>query len=96
MIDSTFDDIAEVATKQYSKDARKEMEKQLNEFSKVSTNDVVKKLGLPQVLMLFSSSVAKSNKHDIIEEQDVQEAYSLLKYLISRDLVQDFIKFDSI
>ena len=47
MIDSTFDDIAEVATKQYSKDARKEMEKQLNEFSKVSTNDVVKKLGLP-------------------------------------------------
>jgi len=96
MISSTFDDIAEVATKQYSKDARKELEKQLNKFSKDSTNDVVKKLGLPQVLMLFSASVAKSNKHEIIDEQDVQEAYSLLKYLISRDLVQNFIKFDSI
>ena len=88
----------------YSKSAKKEdrnrfriaLRKKLNEFSKVSTNDVVKKLGLPQVLMLFSASVAKSNKHEIIEEQDVQEAYSLLKYLISRDLVQDFIKFDSI
>ncbi|TET28942.1 MAG: hypothetical protein E3J70_08365 [Candidatus Heimdallarchaeota archaeon] len=96
MISSTFDDIAEVATKQYSKDARKELEKQLNEFSKKSTNDVVKKLGLPQVLMLFSASVAKGNKHEIIEEQDVLEANSLLKYLVSRDLVQEFIKFESI
>ncbi len=96
MISSTFDDIAEVATKQYSKDARKELEKQLNEFSKKSTNDVVKKLGLPQVLMLFSASVAKGNKHEIIEEQDVLEAHSLLKYLVSRDLVQEFIKFESI
>ncbi|MBY8994978.1 MAG: hypothetical protein KGD59_10550 [Candidatus Heimdallarchaeota archaeon] len=96
MISSTFDDIAEIAIKQYSKDARIELEKQLNSLSKENPNDVVKKLGLPQILMFFSSSVAKSNSHEVVDAQDVQEAFSLLKYLISRDLVQDFIKYDSI
>ncbi len=96
MISSTFDDLAEVATKQYSKDARKELEKQLVMYAKENSEDVVKKLGLPQVLMLFSSTVAKSNQHEIIDPQDVVEASSLLRYLITSDLVQDFIKYDSI
>lgn len=96
MISSTFDDIAEVASKKYDQNARKALEKQLTFFTKDNSADDIKQLGLPQVLMFFSSSIAKSNSNEIILESDVEEAFALLRYVLTSDFVADFITKNSI
>ncbi|NHK32694.1 MAG: hypothetical protein FK730_15195 [Asgard group archaeon] len=92
MLNSTFHDISEIASKQFSKDARKMLENQLNYFTREYSIDIIKQLGLPQVLMFISSTVAKSNKHEVITQTDVQEAFSFLRYIISRDLLENIIE----
>ena len=89
MIKTTFHEFAEVASKQYDKNAREELEKQLNYFVKDYSIELIKKLGLPQVLMFFSSSVAKSNKNKVIQKTDVEEAFSFLRYLVTRDFIEN-------
>ena len=83
---STFQEFAEVASKEYSNQARKSLEETLNHFAKETTSDVVRQLGLPQVLMFFSSTIAKQNQNKVIQSTDVEEAFSLLQYLLERDL----------
>jgi len=83
---STFQEFAEVASKEYSSQARKSLEETLNHFAKETTSDVVRQLGLPQVLMFFSSTIAKQNQNKVIQNTDVEEAFSLLQYLLERDL----------
>ncbi|MHA1213544.1 MAG: hypothetical protein ACTSSH_13935, partial [Candidatus Heimdallarchaeota archaeon] len=91
MINTTFHDIAEVASKQYNKEAREELEKQLSYFTKECSTKVIKQLGLPQVLMFFSSSVAKSNNHEVIQTSDVRDAFSFMKYIVSSDSVEELL-----
>jgi hypothetical protein len=96
MKNSTFHDIAEIATKQYNKEAREMLEQQLNYFAKEYHIDIIKQLGLPQVLMFVSSSVAKSNKSEVITPKDVQEAFGFVRYILSRDLLENLLENDSI
>ena len=92
MFAGTFTDMAEIASKNYDKNARAELEKQLNFFSKEYPKETIKQLGLPQVLMFLSSTTAKSNKHKNIIASDVAEAFAFLRYLITRDFVEEIMK----
>ncbi|NHJ86243.1 MAG: hypothetical protein FK734_12330 [Asgard group archaeon] len=85
MISSTFDELVEIASKKYDSDARKTLEKQLQYYLREYPTETIKQLGLPQVLMFFSSCVARANEHKIIQTSDVEIAFSLLRYVISRD-----------
>lgn len=96
MRNSTYHDIADIASKQYDKDARKMLESQLNYFAREYSIEIIKQLGLPQVLMFISSAAAKSNNHEIITTSDVQEAFSLLRYIITRDLLENLIEKNKI
>ncbi|MBN1329569.1 MAG: hypothetical protein JXA54_08860 [Candidatus Heimdallarchaeota archaeon] len=91
MINTTFHDISEVATKQYQKEAKEELEDKLKYFLKESSVDIIKQLGLQYVFMLFSSCVAKSNNHENIGINDVNEAFTFLKYILSRDSVENIL-----
>ncbi len=91
MINTTFHDISEVATKQYNKDAKDELENKLKSFLKETSVDIIKQLGLQYVFMFFSSCIAKSNNHDIISTSDVKEAFTFLKYILSRDSVENIL-----
>ncbi len=96
MRNSTFHDIAEIASKQYNKDARKMLENQLNYFMREYDIELIKQLGLPQVLMFISSATAKSNKNEVITSSDVQDAFSFLRYIITRDLLENLIEKNKI
>ena len=91
MFAGTFTDIAEIASKKYDKKARMELEKQLSFFSQEYSKESIKQLGLPQVLMFLSSATAKSNAHNTIEDSDVAEAFAFLRYLITRDFVEEIM-----
>jgi hypothetical protein len=91
MFRGTFTEIAEVASKKYNKDARMTLEESLQQLTLNITAEITKQLGLPQVLMFFSSTIAKSNDHKIIEAEDVHLATAFLKYVLSRDLVENLI-----
>ena len=91
MFAGTFTDIAEIASKKYDKKARMELEKQLIVFSQDYSKESIKQLGLPQVLMFLSSATAKSNSHNTIEASDVAEAFAFLRYLITRDFVEEIM-----
>lgn len=96
MRNSTFHDIAEIASKQYNKDARKMLENQLNYFMREYDIELIKQLGLPQVLMFISSATAKSNRNEVITSSDVQDAFSFLRYIITRDLLENLIEKNKI
>ncbi len=91
MFTGTFTDLAEIASKKYDKTARAELEKQLSFFSKKYSKEYIKQLGLPQVLMFLSAATAKSNAHKNIESEDVVEAFAFLRFLISRDFVEEIM-----
>jgi len=96
MFKGTYNDIAEIATKKYSQNARQELEKQIGFYTKMTSKETIKQLGLPQVLMFLSSSIAKSNQHEEIDSNDVQEAFSLLRYIISRDFLEKILEKESL
>lgn len=91
MFTGTFTDLAEIASKKYDKTARAELEKQLNFFSREYSKETIKQLGLPQVLMFLSAATAKSNAHKNIESTDVVEAFAFLRFLITRDFVEEIM-----
>ena len=91
MFTGTFTDLAEIASKKYDKNAKAELEKQLSFFSKEYSKETIKQLGLPQVLMFLSAATAKSNAHKNIESVDVEEAFAFLRFLISRDFVEEIM-----
>ncbi|MHA1185529.1 MAG: hypothetical protein ACTSXA_10840 [Candidatus Heimdallarchaeota archaeon] len=96
MFKGTFNDIAEITSKKYSQKARDELEKQIGYYTKTTSNETIKQLGLPQVLMFLSSSIAKSNNHDEIDTLDVQEAFSIMRYLITRDFLEKILENDTL
>lgn len=91
MFTGTFTDLAEIASKKYDKKAKVELEKQLSFFSQEYSKETIKQLGLPQVLMFLSAATAKSNAHKNIESADVEEAFAFLRFLVSRDFVEEIM-----
>ncbi|MHA1126189.1 MAG: hypothetical protein ACTSO7_09170 [Candidatus Heimdallarchaeota archaeon] len=96
MFKGTYTEIAEIATKNHSQKARNELEKQIGFYTKTASKETIKQLGLPQVLMFLSSSIAKSNNHEEIDPSDVQEAFSLLQYLITRDFLEKILENETL
>jgi len=93
---STFDEFAEVASKEYNTAARTELEQLLGQIAKESSNEIIRQLGLPQVFMFLSSVIAKENKNKIIQKTDVQEAFSFLQFLLERELNSNLLANDTI
>ncbi len=91
MFTGTFTDLAEIASKKYDKKAKAELEKQLGFFSREYPKETIKQLGLPQVLMFLSAASAKSNEHKNIQSEDVVEAFAFLRFLITRDFVEELM-----
>ncbi|MFW9923460.1 MAG: hypothetical protein ACFFDW_09275 [Candidatus Thorarchaeota archaeon] len=92
MFTGTFTDIADIASKNYDQKAKHELEKQLNFYAREYTKETIIELGLPQVLMFLSSTIAKSNNHKIINSEDVEIAFAFLRYLLSSDIIEDLIE----
>lgn len=92
----TFKALSEVASKPYNKEAKLELERQLNELAKESSAELIKKLNLPNILMFFASTIAKSYHHQIITHSDVKEASVFLRYILSRDRIEKLIENDTI
>jgi hypothetical protein len=84
--------LAEVASKPYRKSAKNELEKQLAFWSREAKPEIIKRLGLPKVLMFLSTVVAKGNNHQVIDPIDVQEANAFLRYFLSREMVGSIVK----
>ncbi|HUU77852.1 MAG TPA: hypothetical protein VMX55_05865 [candidate division Zixibacteria bacterium] len=91
MFKGTFNDLAEIASKNYDQHARELLEEQINFFMKDYSKEEIKQLGLPQVLMFLTSSVAKCNKHKIIEANDVLDAFAFLRYIITREFIENLL-----
>ncbi|MBD3191814.1 MAG: hypothetical protein GF308_14300 [Candidatus Heimdallarchaeota archaeon] len=92
----TFKVLSEVATKPYKKDAKMELEWQLNDLAKESSTELIKRLNLPNILIFLASTIARSYQHQIITQSDVKEASAFLRYLLSRDRLEKLIENDTI
>ena len=94
--ESTFKALSEVATKTYDLTAQTLLDKLLNAFARETSPEVVKQLVLPNVLMFFASTIAKCQNHQTIDAASVNQANAFLRYILSRERVDQLLENEMI